>query len=101
MWGEDSLDDNYQSTSSSDDKRTTRVKKNKISRKELVRRTKIDSLLKVYNDLGVMKWIGADETWDNAIEAVRNDLFNKIKKSLKKSDRIDLEYPITIHYKEK
>lgn len=68
---------------------------------ELVRQTKIDSLLEVYNDLGTMKWAGADDSWDTAIEAVRKDLFNKIKKSLRKTDKIDLEQPVTIYYTDK
>lgn len=54
--------------------------------------------MEVYNDLGTIKWAGADESWDIAIEAVRKDIFNKIKKSLRKSDKIDLEKPVTIYY---
>ena len=80
---------------------TTKVEKKKISRKELIRRTKIDSLLEIYNDLNTIKWAGADETWDNAIEAVRKDMFSKIKKSLRKTDKIDLEQPVTIYYTNK
>lgn len=80
---------------------TTKVEKEKIGRKELVIRTKINSLLEIYNDLGTMKWAGADESWDTAIEAVRKDLFNKIKKSLRKTDKIDLEFPATIYYTNK
>lgn len=80
---------------------TTKVEKKKIGRKELIRRTKIDSLLEIYNDLNTIKWTGADEAWDNAIEAVRKDLFSKIKKSLRKTDKIDLEQPVTIYYTDK
>lgn len=91
----------HQSTSNGNGERTTKVEKKRVSRKELIRRTKIDSLLEVYNDLATMKWIGADETWDNAIEAVRNDLFNRIRKSLKKSDRVEVEHPIINYYKDR
>jgi hypothetical protein len=76
-------------------------KQQKISKEttnEPVRRAKMDTLLEIYNNLGTLKWAGADESWDTAIETVRDDLFNKIKKSLRKTDKIDLEQPATIYY---
>jgi hypothetical protein len=36
-------------------------------------------LEKLHDDLNKMKWIGADEGWDNAIKAVRTDIAARIK----------------------
>lgn len=38
-------------------------------------------LKKLYNELGTLQWIGEDEGWDLAIEAVRNRISTIINKN--------------------
>ena len=37
-----------------------------------------NSLVDLYNDLGTLKWIGSDEGWDLAIQAVQKEIKKRI-----------------------
>ena len=42
-------------------------------------------LKKLYNELGTLQWIGEDEGWDLAIEAVRNRISTIINKIIEEN----------------
>lgn len=44
-------------------------------------------MLELYEDLGKLKWIGADEGWDLAIEAVRKEILRRLNETTTTTNR--------------
>jgi DNA-directed RNA polymerase subunit RPC12/RpoP len=54
---------------------------NSFSKIIVKKRTDKRLILKLYNELNTLKWIGSDEGWDLAIDAVRSRIVGIIEES--------------------